>query len=55
MLPKKLIKIGGDPAYLFSLVVATSLLAIVTVPLSLSLLRPWLPAGPAPSPHKWPG
>lgn len=43
LLPKKLIKIGGDPAYLFSLVVATSLLAIVTVPVSLSLLRPWLP------------
>ena len=38
LLPKKLIKFGGDPAYVFSLIVTTSLLAIVSVPLSLHLL-----------------
>lgn len=38
LLPKKLIKFGGDPAYVFSLIVTTSLLAIVTVPISLYLL-----------------
>ena len=38
LLPKKLIKFGGDPAYIFSLIVNTSLLAIVTVPASLHLL-----------------
>jgi BASS family bile acid:Na+ symporter len=38
LLPKKLIKFGGDPAYVFSLIVTTSLLAIVTVPASLHLL-----------------
>lgn len=44
LLPRKLIKLGGDPAYVFSLVVATSLLAIITVPLSLAVLAPLLPA-----------
>ncbi len=43
LLPKKLIKWGGDPAYAFSLVIACSLLAILTVPLSLALLQPLLP------------
>ena len=38
LLPKKLIKAGGDPAYVFSLIVTTSLVAIVTVPASLHLL-----------------
>ncbi len=38
LLPKKLIKFGGDPSYIFSLIVTTSLLAIVTVPTSLYLL-----------------
>jgi bile acid:Na+ symporter, BASS family len=38
LLPKKLLKFGGDPSYVFSLIVTTSLLAIVTVPLSLNLL-----------------
>ena len=38
LLPRKLIKVGGDPAYVLSLVVTTSLLAIVTVPLSVRLL-----------------
>lgn len=38
LLPKKLIKFGGDPAYVFSLIVTTSLLAIVTVPASLHFL-----------------
>jgi BASS family bile acid:Na+ symporter len=39
LLPKKLIKFGGDPSYVFSLIVNTSLLAIVTVPASLHLFR----------------
>ena len=38
LLPKKLIKFGGDPSYVFSLIVNTSLLAVVTVPASLYLL-----------------
>ena len=38
LVPKKLIKFGGDPAYVFSLIVTTSLLAIVTVPASLHVL-----------------
>ena len=38
LLSKKLIKFGGDPSYVFSLIVNTSLLAIVTVPASLHLL-----------------
>ena len=38
LLPKKLIKFGGDPSYVFSLIVTTSLLAIVTVPASLHFL-----------------
>jgi predicted Na+-dependent transporter len=38
LLPKKLIKFGGDPAYVFSLIVNTPLLAILTVPASLHLL-----------------
>ena len=43
LLPRRLITLGGDPAYVFSLVVTTSLLATVTVPLSLHLLVHWLP------------
>ena len=38
LLPKKLIKFGGDPSYVFSLIINTSLLAIVTVPASLHIL-----------------
>jgi BASS family bile acid:Na+ symporter len=38
LVPKKLIKLGGNPSFVFSLIVTTSLLAIVTVPLSLHLL-----------------
>mgnify|MGYP001821143640 FL=1 len=37
LLPRKLIKFGGDPSYVLSLIVSTSLLAIVTVPASLHL------------------
>lgn len=44
LLPRKLIKFGGDPSFAFSLVVATSLLAIVTVPASLMALQPLIPA-----------
>ena len=38
LLPKKLIKAGGNPAFVFSLIVTTSLAAIVTVPVSLHFL-----------------
>jgi predicted Na+-dependent transporter len=43
LLPKKLIQLGGNPAYVFSLIVTTSLLAIVTVPLSLDILADFIP------------
>jgi predicted Na+-dependent transporter len=39
LLPKRLVKLGGDPIYVFSLVVTTSLLSIVTVPLGVELLN----------------
>ena len=42
LLPRKLLKFGGDPAYVLSLAVTTSLLAIVTVPTSVRLLAAWL-------------
>ena len=42
LLPKKLIKAGGDPAYVFSLIVTSSLVAIVTVPTSLHLLAHYI-------------
>lgn len=38
LLPKKLMKFGGDPSYVLSLIVTTSLLAIITVPVSLHFL-----------------
>jgi BASS family bile acid:Na+ symporter len=37
-LPKKLLKLGADPAYVRSLSIITTLLAIVTVPISLAAL-----------------
>jgi bile acid:Na+ symporter, BASS family len=43
LLPKKLIKFGGDPSYVFSLIVTTSLLAIITVPASLHVLAEIVP------------
>jgi BASS family bile acid:Na+ symporter len=42
-LPKKLLKLGGSPRYVYSLAVFTALVAIVTVPVSLALLGPFLP------------
>jgi BASS family bile acid:Na+ symporter len=38
LLPRSLIQFGGDPSYVFSLIVTTSLLAIITVPVSLYIL-----------------
>jgi bile acid:Na+ symporter, BASS family len=38
LLPKKLIELGGHPDYVFSLIITTSMLAIVTVPASLYIL-----------------
>jgi BASS family bile acid:Na+ symporter len=50
LLPRKLLKFGGDPHYVISLVVTTSLLAILAVPAWLLVLRDWLsletPAAP---------
>jgi len=50
LLPRKLIKLGGDAPYVFSLVVTTSLLAIVTVPASLHLLQAYLSFDPTVTP-----
>ena len=50
LLPRKLIKLGGDAPYVFSLVVTTSLLAIVTVPASLHLLEKYLSFDPTVTP-----
>lgn len=44
LLPKRLVRLGGDPAYVFSLVVTTSLLAIITIPAALRALAALLPA-----------
>lgn len=38
LLPKKVLQLGGDPSYIFSLVVATSVFAVVTVPFGIQLL-----------------
>jgi BASS family bile acid:Na+ symporter len=46
LLPRKLLKLGGDAPYVFSLVVTTSLLAIVTVPASLHALARYLSFDP---------
>lgn len=43
LLPRRLFKLGGDPTYVFSLVVTTSLLAILTVPLGLRLVSDYVP------------
>jgi len=37
-LPKNLLKLGGNPSYIYSLAVSMALLAIVTVPVSLAIL-----------------
>lgn len=42
LLPRKLVHYGGDPRYAISLVVATSLLAILAVPAWLHVLGSWL-------------
>jgi predicted Na+-dependent transporter len=43
LLPKKIAKIGGNPTYMFSLIATTSVLAVITVPLGLSLLTRFVP------------
>lgn len=43
LVPKKLLKLGGDPSFAFSLLITTSLLAIVTVPLSVAALSRYIP------------
>ena len=52
LLPRRLIGLGSNPAYAFGLLVAASLLAVLTVPLSLALLAPWLPVELAISPGR---
>ncbi len=52
LLPRRLIGLGSNPAYAFGLVVAASLLAVFTVPLSLVLLARWLPVELAISPGR---
>ncbi len=42
LLPRKLIKLGGDPDYIFSLVVTTSVLAVLSVPLSLEVMARYM-------------
>lgn len=42
LLPKKVLNLGGDPSYIFSLVVTTSVLAIGTVPYGVRLLSGFL-------------
>lgn len=43
LLPRKLVKLGGDASYGFSLVVATSVLAVVTVPVGLQVVSRFVP------------
>jgi BASS family bile acid:Na+ symporter len=50
LLPRKLLNAGVDPSFIFSLVVTTSLLAIVTVPASLHALREYLSFNPTATP-----
>jgi BASS family bile acid:Na+ symporter len=50
LLPRKLLRAGVDPSFIFSLVVATSLLAIVTVPASLHVLSEYLSFDPTATP-----
>ena len=52
LLPRRLIGLGSNPAYAFGLLVAASLLAVLSVPLSLALLAPWLPVELAISPGR---
>ncbi len=42
-LPKKLLKLGANPRYVYSLAVFSALVAIVTVPVSLGLLGAFFP------------
>jgi len=51
LLPRKLLRLGANASYVFSLVVTTSLLAIATVPLSLHLLAEYLTFDPSVPPR----
>jgi bile acid:Na+ symporter, BASS family len=44
LLPKTMLKLGCNPPYVYSLVVSTSLVAVITIPCSLAILGPMLPA-----------
>ena len=50
LLPRKLVRLGGDASYVFSLVLTTSLVAIVTVPASLHILAEYLSFDPTITP-----
>ena len=43
LLPKTMLKLGCNPPYVYSLMVSTSLAAVLTVPSSLAVLSPLLP------------
>jgi bile acid:Na+ symporter, BASS family len=43
LLPKTMLKLGCNPPYVYSLLVSTSLAAVLTIPTSLVLLSPILP------------
>lgn len=45
LLPKKVLVFGSGASYAFGLAVATTLAAVVTVPVSLELIQPLLPEG----------
>jgi bile acid:Na+ symporter, BASS family len=43
LLPKTMLKLGCNPPYVYSLLVSTSLAAVLTIPASLAVLSPILP------------
>jgi BASS family bile acid:Na+ symporter len=43
LLPKTMLKLGGNPACVYSLMVSTSLAAVITIPVSLAILTPIVP------------
>jgi BASS family bile acid:Na+ symporter len=43
LLPKTMLKLGCNPPYVYSLLVSTSLAAVLTIPTSLAILGPILP------------
>jgi bile acid:Na+ symporter, BASS family len=50
LLPKTMLKLGCNPPYVYSLLVSTSLAAVLTIPFSLAALSPILPENARESP-----